>query len=70
MLEAMLLVWAFGLVLLLITKRWFLFFGFLVGGVVSTFAGMVSIVHFQITAVGFFFLAIICWGIMYFIVPK
>ena len=71
MLEVMLLVWAFGLVLLLITKRWFWFFVFLVGGFASAFVALVSILlHFHITAVEFFFLTIICWGIVYLIAPK
>jgi len=59
------LIWGFIIVaLMLITQRWFwmLFFG--IGGLAAAFSTLASIFHFQILwALGFFFLAIICYVI-------
>jgi len=57
----------FGFVVLaivLIIQRWFWILVFGIGGLAAAFSTLASIFHFQILgALGFFFLAIICWGI-------
>lgn len=57
----------FGLVvlgILLITQRWFWMLVFGIGGLAAAFSTLASIFHFQILwALGFFFLAIICYVI-------
>lgn len=57
----------FGFVVLaivLITQRWFWLLVFGISGLAAAFSTLASIFHFQILgALGFFFLAIICWGI-------
>jgi len=52
------------LALLLLTQRWFWLLAFWFGGLISLFAMIASIIHFQIlSALGFFVLMTICWGI-------
>ena len=52
------------LVVVLVTQRWFWLLAFGIGGLAAAFSTLASIFHFQILgALGFFFLAIICWGI-------
>lgn len=57
----------FGFVVLaivLMTQRWFWLILFGVSGLAAAFSTLASIFHFQILgALGFFFLAIICWSI-------
>jgi hypothetical protein len=49
----------------LLFQRWFWMLAFFVGGLASCFSMLASIIYFQIfAAVGFFFLMVICWGIM------
>ncbi|HCC80407.1 MAG TPA: hypothetical protein DEQ25_03510 [Methylophaga sp.] len=61
------LVWTlvFGVMLLLITRRWFWVFVFFVAGLACLFSLIASIIHFQIlAAIGLFFLMGICFTIM------
>jgi hypothetical protein len=45
------------------TQRWFWVLVFFTAGLVSCFAMMASIIHFQILgALGSFFLMAVCWG--------
>ena len=57
----------FGLVvlgILLITQRWFWMLVFGIGGLAAAFSTLASIFHFQILwALGFFFLAVLCYVI-------
>jgi len=57
------LIWGFIIVaLMLITQRWFWMLVFGIGGLAAAFSTLASIFHFQILwALGFFFLAIICY---------
>jgi hypothetical protein len=49
---------------MLITQRWFWMLVFGIGGLAAAFSTLASIFHFQILwALGFFFLAIICYVI-------
>jgi hypothetical protein len=59
------LIWGFIIVaLMLITQRWFWMLVFGIGGLAAAFSTLASIFHFQILwALGFFFLAIICYVI-------
>jgi hypothetical protein len=50
------------LAIVLITQRWFWLLVFGISGLAAAFSTLASIFHFQILgAIGFFFLAIICW---------
>ena len=60
-----------ALIVLLLMQRWFWVLAFLFAALLSCFAMLASIIHFQILgALGFFVLMIIFWFIMQVIAVK
>jgi hypothetical protein len=70
---AMTIIWLLlgCLAIFLITRAWFWCFSFFLIALASFFLMLASIIHFQILgAMGFFFAAVISWGIMLRIAEK